>query len=382
MSKYTTEFRYLLEGEWTDEKLGLADYPIFDESYREHLNNIIKEYYYTDEIGYETPYLFALKLKNKMKLIMPMYNQLYRSALIDIDPMLNVRTTANTVTSVLEEIKNTVEETFKSITDRDLNEKTNDSGTTDKKGETTTKSEESKNTDTKNESSSRLDYTQGTRDTTNTRTDTEERENKLVQSGTGDDNSSIKNNQEQIHHDRVVHSDTPNGLLNHSDIDSYQYADTAQVERHSVEYSGNPDTNNTHHVRNYTDTTTSRVKNGGTIVDQSITKQQGMDVTNGKNTDTVVSAVDSTLLSGGKTEDFIKTLDEMIRALQEVITQETLKSDTGNTNKSGDTDTVHSNKGFSGITMSEMLIKYRETFINIDSMVLDALSDLFIFVLC
>ena len=38
MSRYTIELRYLIEGNYD---LGLKDYPIFDESYREQLNNKI-----------------------------------------------------------------------------------------------------------------------------------------------------------------------------------------------------------------------------------------------------------------------------------------------------------------------------------------------------
>ena len=51
MSRYTIELRYLIEGNYD---LGLKDYPIFDESYREQLNNKIIQHYYFREIGFET----------------------------------------------------------------------------------------------------------------------------------------------------------------------------------------------------------------------------------------------------------------------------------------------------------------------------------------
>lgn len=46
MSRYTIELRYLIEGNYD---LGLKDYPIFDESYREQLNNKIIQHYYFRE---------------------------------------------------------------------------------------------------------------------------------------------------------------------------------------------------------------------------------------------------------------------------------------------------------------------------------------------
>lgn len=102
MSKYTTEVRYICET-----SIGLREstsnayavirqatpiifnfqYPIFDESYRELLNNKILAHYYTREIGLETVGLWKFALQRKMNEIMPYYNQLYKSALIDFNPM-------------------------------------------------------------------------------------------------------------------------------------------------------------------------------------------------------------------------------------------------------------------------------------------------------
>ena len=56
---------------------GLQDYPIFDENYRETLNNNILYHYYEDEIGFETPALFKIYLNRTMNRIMSYYNNLY-----------------------------------------------------------------------------------------------------------------------------------------------------------------------------------------------------------------------------------------------------------------------------------------------------------------
>lgn len=93
MSKYTTELRWIVEqtldnqgadhveDNWSlcYDALGLADYPLFDEAYRETLNNKIIRHYYTREIGAETAGRFRMFVRDTMHLIMPYYNQLYES---------------------------------------------------------------------------------------------------------------------------------------------------------------------------------------------------------------------------------------------------------------------------------------------------------------
>lgn len=75
MSKYTTTIYYLKNNGFDFE---LNEYPIFDEDYRETLNNLILDNFLMDEIGFETPALFRHYLKTKMNEIMPYYNVLYK----------------------------------------------------------------------------------------------------------------------------------------------------------------------------------------------------------------------------------------------------------------------------------------------------------------
>ena len=103
--------------------LGLRDYPIFDESYREQLNGKIIEHYWFREIGLETPGLFKRFLNRKMNEIMPYYNQLYESALKKFDPYVNydLQTTGTTNSDHKEQRNITHDETVntdaKSTTD-------------------------------------------------------------------------------------------------------------------------------------------------------------------------------------------------------------------------------------------------------------------------
>lgn len=94
MSFYTTQLRTLVNNGYD---LGLKDYPIFDESYRAVLNQKIIDHYYMREIGAETPELFTFYLNRKMREIMPYYNQLYESAKIEYDPLVNNITTIHHV---------------------------------------------------------------------------------------------------------------------------------------------------------------------------------------------------------------------------------------------------------------------------------------------
>lgn len=105
MSKYTTEVRYICETFATTEEENPSvmdyietsranifdfDYPIFDEEYRPVLETKILMHYYTREIGLETVGLWKLKMMSRLNDIMPYYNQLYRSELLEFNPLVDV----------------------------------------------------------------------------------------------------------------------------------------------------------------------------------------------------------------------------------------------------------------------------------------------------
>lgn len=76
MSKYTILIKNLINNNFN---FNLSSYPIFNESYREILNNKILNHYYLREIGFETAELFNFYLGNKLNEIMPKYNILYEN---------------------------------------------------------------------------------------------------------------------------------------------------------------------------------------------------------------------------------------------------------------------------------------------------------------
>lgn len=107
MSKYTTEVRFicensagLSESEGADNvdsildkcwnKVFNFDFPIFDENYRQILCRKILKHYYTREIAHETVGRWKLALNAKLNEIMPYYNQLYKSELLEFNPFYDV----------------------------------------------------------------------------------------------------------------------------------------------------------------------------------------------------------------------------------------------------------------------------------------------------
>lgn len=107
MSKYTTDVRYICEtAAGLDKSVGYDDvnrvvqaaYPkIFDSSlvfYNEETKTRLLPkiliHYYMREIGFETVGLWKLKLNQKLREILPYYNQLYASEDLKYDPLTNV----------------------------------------------------------------------------------------------------------------------------------------------------------------------------------------------------------------------------------------------------------------------------------------------------
>lgn len=105
MSKYTTEVRFICETDaGISESVGYSkvdevldkswnkifdsgEWEIYDEEYRPILCKKILKHFYTREIGAETAGLWKLWLNQRMSEIMPYYNQLYKSTLLEFNPL-------------------------------------------------------------------------------------------------------------------------------------------------------------------------------------------------------------------------------------------------------------------------------------------------------
>lgn len=114
MSKYTTEVRFICETsaglsesegfnsintilENCRDKIFDFDFPIFDEAYRPVLENKILKHYYTREIATETVGLWKHFLDMRLNEIMPYYNKLYKTELLEFNPFYDVDLTTDHV---------------------------------------------------------------------------------------------------------------------------------------------------------------------------------------------------------------------------------------------------------------------------------------------
>ena len=230
------------------------EFPIYDESYRNVLCSKILKHYFTREIGAETYAQWKLWLDVRLNEIMPYYNQLYKSALLEFNPLYDV--------------------------------------------DITTK---------------RNNKVDGTTDVTDKIVGKDSRD---VKRNTSVDNTTTNNNSSQgsnSANDMELFSDTPQGTLD--GVESGNYLTNAKKNTNSGSY-------------NDTNSGTSKVIGTGTDNSTDV-----VDKTSDKTGKTVVAT----------TEDYL----------------ETVKGKNG------------------GASYAKMLMEYRKTFINIDTQIINDLSDLF-----
>lgn len=144
VSKYTTEVRFIcesksglaeskgcdnvdevLEKSWN--KIFTTKCTFFDETYRSVLCKKILKHFYLREIGSETVGIWKLWMNTKLEEIMPYYNQLYRSALLEFDPLKDYsverthkRTGTDGKTSSTDTSENSSGSSSANTTDREL----------------------------------------------------------------------------------------------------------------------------------------------------------------------------------------------------------------------------------------------------------------------
>ena len=418
MSRYTTQLRFL--DHWTDEQIGLSDYPIFDSEYRQGLNQKIRSNFAFDELGLETPARFAMRLKNRMRLIMPYYNQLYESALTDISPFLTMRydvTGKESLADILNMVRNNQRDTESDSKTDTISSELKVGA--DSKRDTNSVSKSSTQNDNKIASTSGSDSESGSKsdktDTTHHETVDEINEYGSVDRNTYNSYTESKSinpasdvttyqNQKTEHeypiikgHSFDVTSDTPEGFVLTERIGDDTYANIGNKHREQTDahtdsdtisggntvththdnrddkrgsdettHSGN-DTKNIESDSNNTSSTYSvdtknsdssgvNVESGNTFGEEHTS---GTDTSNGTDTESRTGNV------GTVGKDIVA---EIVKELENQI-------------KHSDKDSLQHFEGFNGKTMSEMLKEWRETFLNIDMMVIGDLEMLFMQVL-
>ena len=308
MSKYTTEVRFICETEagltdsvgyskvdevldksW-DKIFDSGDWEIYDEEYRPILCKKILKHFYTREIGAETAGLWKLWLNQRMTEIMPYYNQLYKSTLLEFNPLYDTD--------------------YKTEGNRKTNEG-EESGKETKSDYTRTDDLQSKRTD---------DLTSQRTDNLNsTRTDN------LQQVRNDDLHETTSNTRYDLY------SDTPQGALTGVESETYLTNARKVTDKGSRDNTGTQTTDNTG-TQDLKNTGTQTVDNTGT---QTV-----------ENTGTVNN-------KGSDTENSKRALNNTQDYAEHVIGKRGTQS------------------------YPKMIMELRDSFINIDMMIIDELNDLF-----
>lgn len=227
MAKYTTEVRTICEffanqnspvpstSLTVDSTISSAipsifsfNFPIFDESYRIPLETKILRHFYTREIGFETFGLWQIKLETKLNEIMPYYNQLYKSELLEFNPFYDVElgTTNNKNLTQNEKRTENATDTFESETNsKTTTETTDNQNITDKTTGNENNSYDKNNTeknaysDTPQTQITNVDnytYLTNYRNVSNVGTDTETKNNTVdyTRTNTNDINTDVTGN--------------------------------------------------------------------------------------------------------------------------------------------------------------------------------------------
>lgn len=385
MSKYTTEVRYICEqaaglkesGDFTDinsviEKaypkiFDVDNIPVYVPEHKSQLLQKILMHYYQREIGFETVGLWKYYLNTKLKEIMPYYNQLYKSELLEYDPLQNVNNTHTHSglyedTSKVDNIKK-----YDNVTDTENTHIIENS----KKYDNITDTSDSKIDDiNKNE-------TQTTHSEISYSYDRDEDvllKHSKKTSHSGPD--SVKDTTQSARDQWTLFSDTPqggiNGIVNGGSTDGSGSIDNntyltnathitdkpAQTTRETT-YGSITEGYGDNSGKDHTDTTEKGSSSEDTTVKDNLTQNESSVAAGKQIDDALTTTTDSKIANEVQTDD-AKTVED------------NLKRDNGSDS--------YENREFGKIgvmTYQDMILKYRETFLNVDMMIINELGDLF-----
>lgn len=273
MAVYTVQLKTLIENHFD---IGLKDYPIFDENYRNILNEKIINHYLFNEIGMETAELFKFYLNTTMREIMPYYNQLYKSELLEFNPLYD-----SDLTTVYD--------------------KTNDNtSSTETNNQTINKSKATTKGNVENESDS-FSHSDA--------------------HSTGDSHGNSVGNGNT----KNVHSDTPQGFLSINSIENETYA---------------------------SDATMSKTTDINTTMAQSHNDEIGY-----ANESSHSNSVNNSITNGNATLNSDNNVFNIANNFENYVSHVVGKSP--------------------GMSYSDLLLRFRDTFLNIDMMIIKELNDCF-----
>lgn len=358
MSNYTTQVRTICEvNAGYDESVGFNDvatvikksrekifnfsYPIFDEEYKSVLETKILKHYYTREIGLETVGLWKLKLDTKLNEIMPYYNQLYKSELLEFNPLYDVD----------------IERTHNLKNDNNKNEVGDNTSTETQSGNVNV-------TGTQKDTNSQLiDSTSRTSTENDGRVQNTEKgqivdTSEVINKGKSDSTNTTTGSTTVENAKVDKYSDTPQGEI--SNLNSSKYLTNARVV---------DDDSKTSNTTKSTDDITSenlQTNNGTSKTDNTLTSTTH---DNGTSNTTNHSDTSGSYNSNTSSDTFSSNSKNGTAKTKVTATVTTLE------------DYVEKVKGKQGgKNYSEMLQDFRSTFLNIDMQVIEELNDLFMLI--
>lgn len=293
-------------------------FPIYDEAHRADLCKKILRHYYMDEIAFETYGLWKLSINTKLTEIMPQYNSLYKASAEIINPLYNKNLTRQY-----------------DGTSKGTNKDTRTDNLTDTASATTTATGTDTRTDNLTDTNGGSVVTKSDSKRTDALKAVTNNTSKSTTTSSASNNSS---------NDSFT-SDTPQGSL--ADVKAGKYMTNASIGTSTGSTSGN-DKNDT--TSNSTVSNTGTVSNAGT---DTVTDNRTLTKTGTVKNDSANSTTsDSTLSKTG-----------------------TVVNDSSDSRTDAHTETVTGYEG--SATYAELLKKYSDEIINIDLMIINDLSDMF-----
>ena len=336
MSKFTTEVRYICETSaglydsvgFNDIETVLDgcchspkqstdvfnfDFPIYDESYRLVLEKNILRHYYTREICEETVGLWKLRLQSRLNEIMPYYNKLYESSLIDFNPMYDVNYTTTHQGS---------------SSDTEINEGNRNENSIN----SVSKTESSKSDEKRNRSKLENEVI--------------DKENKMTKENTASNTTNEKENGDS-HKDANnwdLYSDTPQGGINGlTSLTNNTYLTNARNLKDNEDDTFNVNKNKFDN----------RIENGVNNENENVNSILSSNQDEARNKENSVNKNEI----GNKTDEIKEKNNKVANNINEYA--EKVVGKRGN------------------ISYSKMLMEFRDTFLRIDAMIISELSDLF-----
>lgn len=417
MSKYTTEVRFLCESAaGKTESKGFSSiaeilsvaaprvfnftFPIFDESYRLPLEIKILRHYYTREICEETVGLWKLRLQDKLNMIMPYYNQLYESELIKFNPLYDVDLT--TEHSVIKQGENSNEEVGNTISNESVDSERSHSAESESSKSSNEKnvvdSERSHNAESESSKSSSennvvdsvsFEGKQNDTTTTNTghsaTTGENKNENKYWSKASDKPNQTVTLEKDDTTTDK--YSDTPQGSIQNVNVENNAYLTNVRI----VNEGGKDTTTTTGENKNETEgEVTDKANNKEDVwTDNTETVKVGISGNANENVSSVkeneIIGTDSSSVSENESVSSAKENEIVGRDSSSVSENESkTKSNNVNVNKSNIGSMTNTEEyvehvvGKRGsVSNAKLLKEFRDTFLNIDKMIIDELSTLF-----